>query len=63
MLRLFGKVGADVGRHGLAASAVVLVAGVGLGGREAEVTFDPGQRGVSDPVCMLICCVATQASS
>jgi len=34
----------------MAAAAVVFVAGVGLGDREAEVAFYPGQDGVTDPV-------------
>ena len=30
--------------------AVIFVPGVGLGGREAEVAFYPGQSGMPDPV-------------
>ena len=40
----FGQAGADVGRHGLAAAAVVFVAGVGLGGGEAEVALTGRER-------------------
>ena len=36
----FGEARADVGCHGFPASAVVFVAGVGLGGGEAEVALN-----------------------
>ena len=39
-----GEASADVGCHGLSSSAVVLVAGVGLGGREAEVALTGRER-------------------
>src|SRR6266536_5708321 len=45
-----GKACPDVRCHCLSAAAVVFVPGVGLGSREAEVAFDPGQGGVPNPV-------------
>src|SRR6266567_3092493 len=45
-----GKARADVGCHGLSSPAVLLVPGVGLSDREAEMALDPGQGRVADPV-------------
>jgi hypothetical protein len=42
--RYLGKACADVGGHGFSASAVVFVAGVGLGGGEAEVALTGRER-------------------
>lgn len=52
------KTCADVRCHGMSAAAVVFVPGVGLGGREAEVAFDPRQDGVPDPVRADACVAA-----
>src|SRR5205814_2223763 len=41
---------ADVGRGGARVAAAVSVAGVSAGDGVAEVAFDPGQRGVAQPV-------------
>ena len=49
----FGQSGADVGGHGghgPCSPAVVFVACVGLGDREAELAFDPGQDSMAYPV-------------
>ncbi len=46
-----------MGGHGFSSAAVVFVAGVGLGGGEAEVALDPGQGRIQ---CVLMPWVATQ---
>jgi len=46
-----GEARADIGGHGPAAAAVVLVPCISLGDGEAEVPFDPGEGRVAYPVC------------
>ncbi len=48
--RYLGQARADVGGHGPSSPAVVFVPGVGMGDRETEVPFHPGQGGAPDLV-------------
>ena len=50
--RYLGEARADVGGHGLSSPAVVLVAGVGLGSGEAEVTLTGRERFTNCVECL-----------